>query len=57
MKDRNARLLDEVHTLAKVYHWSEAVILGLSGARRQAYLLRIERDRDAALLEVLREGY
>jgi hypothetical protein len=32
------RLLREVHTLASVYGWSEAEILGLSPTRRKAYL-------------------
>jgi hypothetical protein len=33
-----ARLLDEVHTLARAYHWPEADILAMSSRRRQAYL-------------------
>jgi hypothetical protein len=32
------RILREVHTLASAYGWSEREILGLSPARRQAYL-------------------
>jgi hypothetical protein len=32
------RLLLEVHTLARAYGWTERVILGLSGPRRDAYL-------------------
>ncbi len=32
------RLLEEVHTLARAYHWREADILALSSRRRQAYL-------------------
>jgi hypothetical protein len=36
------RLLDEVHRLAAAYHWSEAEILSLPGARRREYLRRIE---------------
>lgn len=32
------RLLRDVHTLARAYGWSESEILGLSAARRQAYL-------------------
>jgi len=31
-------LLRDVHELARAYHWSEAAILGLSPARRDAYL-------------------
>jgi hypothetical protein len=32
------RLLIDIHIIASRYHWSEADILGLSPARRQAYL-------------------
>ncbi len=35
------RLLDEVAGLARVYGWSEAEILQMSAARRQAYLSRV----------------
>ncbi|CAN92246.1 MULTISPECIES: hypothetical protein [Sorangium] len=35
------RLLAEVHTLASAYGWDEARILGMSAARRQAYLDRV----------------
>jgi|SRR5262245_25718378 len=38
---RARRLLDEVHTLARAYAWSEAEILGLSDTRRNAYLERV----------------
>jgi hypothetical protein len=37
-----ARLLREVHTLAKVHGWSEAEILGMSARRRQGYLEMID---------------
>jgi hypothetical protein len=41
--DRAARsLLDDVHTLALAYHWSEADILALSQRRRRAYLDRLD---------------
>jgi hypothetical protein len=33
-------LLDEVHVLARAYGWNEREILGLSAARRAAYLER-----------------
>lgn len=36
-----ARLLDEVHVLARAYGWSEAAILSLSNSRRAAYLERV----------------
>jgi hypothetical protein len=32
------RLLGEVHTLARAYHWREADILAMSSRRREAYL-------------------
>ncbi len=35
------RVLDDVHRLARGYGWSESEILGLSDARRQAYLERL----------------
>ncbi len=35
-------LLQEVHILARTYHWSEAEILALSPARRRSYLAMIE---------------
>lgn len=35
---RGARLLHEVHALARAYGWSEREILGLPAARRQRYL-------------------
>jgi hypothetical protein len=33
-----ARVLGEVHTLARAYHWREGDILAMSSRRRQAYL-------------------
>jgi hypothetical protein len=38
---RARRLLDEVHTLARTYGWSERKILELSDIRRNAYLERV----------------
>lgn len=35
------RLLDEVHTLAAAYGWAERDILGMSEARRAAYIARV----------------
>lgn len=32
------RLLYEVHTLARAYHWSEADVLAMTARRREAYL-------------------
>ena len=36
-----ARLLDEVHVLARAYGWREPEILALTDARRAAYLARV----------------
>jgi hypothetical protein len=38
------RLLDDVHRIASVYHWSESDILALPRNRRLAYLSRIDSD-------------
>lgn len=38
-------ILDDVHVLARHYHWAEADILSLTSARRHAYLARIDLDR------------
>jgi len=38
LETRARRLLGEVHGLARAYGWTEAEILSLSDARRQAYL-------------------
>jgi hypothetical protein len=46
---RAALLLDEVHVLARTYHWSESEILGLPYGRRQEYLGRILVERPPAL--------
>jgi hypothetical protein len=35
-------LLDEIHQLAREYHWSETAILALSQERRSAYLARLQ---------------
>lgn len=43
-------LLDDVHTLACRYHWSEPEILALPLRRRLSYLMRIEAEQDRALL-------
>lgn len=40
IESRSARLLDEVHGLARAYGWSEDQVLRLSPARRRAYLDR-----------------
>lgn len=43
-------LLDDVHTLAMTYHWSESEILRLPIRRRLAYLALIEAACDRALV-------
>lgn len=41
--DGHARqLLDDIHTLAKAYGWTEPNILALSNSRRAAYLARVQ---------------
>lgn len=42
--DMDGDLLDEIHTLAKTYHWSEEIILKLSSSRRRRYRDLIERE-------------
>ena len=46
---RARTLFSEVHLLARHYHWSEAEILSLSPARRQAYLSLIGEESNARL--------
>lgn len=41
-------LLEEVHTLASTYHWSERDILALPRHRRRQYLRLVERDAGLA---------
>jgi len=45
--DQQQHLIDDVHRLASVYHWSEAAICALPHWRRRAYLVRIERETAA----------
>ena len=40
------RLLDEIHALARAYHWSEAEIFAVPPARRRLYLDRIVRGTE-----------
>lgn len=53
LNGRAQGLLQAVHTLARSYHWAERDILGLSLARRQAYLMLLDEETDAALLAEL----
>lgn len=51
VRDHSRMLLDDVHTLASAYHWSEPDVLRLSLQRRMAYLSRIDADRDRGLVQ------
>lgn len=51
LKEHSKTLLDDVHTLARAYHWSERQILRLPLRRRLAYLMRIEAENDATLIQ------
>ena len=42
--DEQERLIDDVHKLAAVYHWSEEAICALPPRRRRAYLARIKQE-------------
>lgn len=50
LREHSKTLLDDVHMLARVYHWSETEIFRLPLQRRLAYLMRIEAEKDAALV-------
>jgi hypothetical protein len=43
--EHSRTLLDDVHVLARIYHWSEPEIFRLPLKRRLAYLSRIDADR------------
>ena len=51
LREHSKTLIDDVHTLARIYHWSEADVLRLPLRRRLAYLLRIEAEHDAAMIQ------
>lgn len=51
LREHSKTLIDDVHTLARTYHWNEADVLRLTLRRRLAYLLRIEAERDAAMIQ------
>jgi hypothetical protein len=42
-RERQQRLVEEIHTLASHYHWTEAEILAVPGGRRGRYLALIDR--------------
>ena len=44
LADEQKAVLDDVHSLAAVYHWSEADICALPRRRRRAYLTRVGRE-------------
>jgi hypothetical protein len=41
LKEDQARMLEQIHQLASVYHWSEAKIMGLPAWRRRYYLSKV----------------
>jgi hypothetical protein len=45
LRARSARIFDEVHLLARAYHWSEDVILALPDDRRARYVERVLNER------------
>ncbi len=45
--------LNDVHTIASTYGWSEADILALSRKRRKAYVMRIDKDGGGSMQEIL----
>jgi len=47
--DTHETLFEEVHILAREYHWSERDILSLSRDRRRLYLKLIERSGDVVM--------
>ena len=49
-------MLRDVYRLARACHWSERDILSLTLQRRLAYMLLLEEESDAALLEGLSVG-
>ncbi len=52
---RSPNLLPETVTLARELHWGESEIFAIPLRRRLAYLLLLEHERDAALLDDLME--
>lgn len=48
LKARGRSIFDEVHLIARHYHWSEADILALPAGRRRRYLAMIADDLSAA---------
>lgn len=56
IRENGKSLLDDVHRLARTYHWSETEILRLPVQRRLSYLMRIEAEMDRALVreEIIR---
>lgn len=44
-RERQERLVDDIHSLASRYHWTEAEILAVPSERRARYLALIDRGR------------
>jgi hypothetical protein len=49
LRRASAGILDEVHWIAKIYHWSESSILALPRRRRQKYAERARREYQEAV--------
>lgn len=49
-------MLEDVHSIATRYHWSEEAILRLALRRRAAYLELIRADDERSLFEALDAG-
>ncbi len=45
--------IDDVHTIASTYGWSEADILALARSRRKSYIARINKDGGGSVQEIL----
>lgn len=52
LRQHSQTLIDDVHALARFYHWSEQDVLRLSLRRRLDYLLRIEAGQDAVRIRI-----
>ena len=48
LNEAGAGILDDIHVLARSYHWAQSEILALPRRLRQAYLTLIDRDRGMA---------
>lgn len=44
VRQRQAQLVEEIHTMARAYHWTEGEILSIPRERRARYLALLERE-------------